>query len=310
MSFILLGHGDLLVHPGDLQPNADDVGVPFDSTLQLYTDAGQGLMLGPDELDAWGQVFCVAAADGGARLPNLALHGGDDLWDEELRSALEHGGHVLIRPGVDGQPDPIRLCTGTPETCPPPGGTFGDVATHDCDGVLGDAGLRGGVVHWLECASITRAPATATEGGARRKRVPWDPSWVPDEADQRAIAQVNRRLVRAASDRTILNFVIGGSVFLIGDGSPDGPYSRHHPMHEYYARELQADNVVYGKLRVRRPWLENGWFDVAGVPHDRQSLVTDSIARFAPGRGIGFVELRSRRDLQPAGADDGKGQRG
>ncbi|RSS79754.1 hypothetical protein [Streptomyces sp. WAC06614] len=314
MSYILLGHGDLLVHRGAPPCSGESIVVPRGTTIQLYTDGGQGLVIGPDELDVWSQVFCAAAVDAGTGLHNLVLHGGDDLANDQLASDLERGGHTLIRPGVDGMPDPIRLCTGTPRTCPPPVDPFGEEVTHDCGGLLGLLGrLPGpqGVVHWLECASITdtRRPVTTPERAEQRTHVAWDPNWVPDEAAQRAIARVNRRIVRAASDRTIVNFVIGGSAFLIGDSRLPDPFSCHHPMHAYYVRELQADNLVHGKIRVRRPWWENGWFDVAGVPQHRETLVRECIARFAPHKGIGFVELRTRQAPSPSGGAGGKGAR-
>ncbi|MER6466095.1 hypothetical protein ABT278_37280 [Streptomyces sp. NPDC001228] len=88
---------------------------------------------------------------------NLTLSHARGLGKQGLAGSPEFSGHTVIVPGCDGAPDPVRLCTGTPGTCPTDPQHVANGAVHGCDGVL--ATLHGDL-HWLACNDVLSiAPA-------------------------------------------------------------------------------------------------------------------------------------------------------
>ena len=274
MGYILLGHGGLDVDPRVTPKDMEFVAIPRNTTIQFYADAGQGLVYGSHELDIWEQLQAPWPALDSSRVTyNLSLYSAQELWADELKNDPQFGGHTLIRAGVGGVPDPIRMCTGTRATCPTDPRAVAQGATHTCDGILG---TYSGDLYWLACTSFENANRAVTDpamGGMSTDVVMGeDPYWVPGDSDQDAIAEVNRANVKEAEDEDILDFVVGGFAFLVGDG--------HDQRYVDYA-SFQED-VVNGKLTVHKGgMLSAGSLEVEGVPASKQGVVEAAVERFS-----------------------------
>jgi len=274
MGYILLGHGGLDVDPRVTPKDMEFVAIPQGTTIQFYSDSGQGLVYGSHHLDIWEQLQAPWPALDSSRVTyNLSLYNAQELWTDELKNNPSFGGHKLIRAGVDGVPDPIRMCTGTRATCPTDPRQIAAGATHECDGILA---TYPGDLYWLACTSFSNADKSVTDtamGGASTDVVMGsDPDWLPDESDFNAIAEVNGRNVKDADDGDVLSYDIGGFVFLIGDGHDSG-YA------DYAA--FQEDHVA-GKLTVNKGGITSaGSLEVEGVPPAKQGIVEDAVGRFS-----------------------------
>jgi hypothetical protein len=155
MGYVFLGHGALNIDPSVTPQDMEWVAVPQGTTIQFYADTGQTLCYNHKELDAFSQLTRhLDPVDSTHVTYNLLLYSAKELWDEELKNSPNFGGHTLIRAGIDGVPDPTRMCTGTRDTCPTDPRQIASGATHNCDGIL--AKFKG-EMHWLACTSITKA---------------------------------------------------------------------------------------------------------------------------------------------------------
>lgn len=273
MGYILLGHGGLDVDPSVMAQGMEFVAIPQGTRIQFFADAGQGLVSGPHQLDLWDQLKAPwPPLDSTNVTYNLTLYDDPEGLDLLLANDPWLGGHELIRPG-GSLPDPVRLCTGTPRTCPtdPRAVAAGD--THECDGILG---RFHGDLYWVACSLFLHADASVTNASTVGVSVTvglgGDPDWQPDESDQQAIAEVNRANVKHASDGEALDYVIGGFLFLIGAG--------HQVKHQRYAR-FQRDSVQ-GALRVHKNGVfHNGALAVDGIGPSQQGLVEYAVGRFS-----------------------------
>lgn len=275
MGFILLGHGGLDVDPRVTPKEMEYVAIPQGTTIQFYADSGQGLVYGSYRLDIWEQLQAPWPALDSSRVTyNLSLYNARELWDEELQNDPQFGGHTLVRAGVDGVPDPLRMCTGTPSTCPTDPRAVAKGAKHTCDGILG---TYAGDLYWLACTSFMRADASVTNaamsGLQDNVRMGEDPDWVPSDADLEQVATVNGRNVKDAGDGAILDYQLGGFLFLIGDG--------HDGQHSAYAR-FQGDATA-GKLTVHKGGILSGAgsLDVEDVAPAKQGVVEAAVAAFS-----------------------------
>ena len=281
MGYIFLGHGDLDASSSGVDPSMEIVAIPQRTTIQFYADAGQGLVYGSHDLDIWEQLQAPWPALDSTRVTyNLALYNAAELWAEELKNNPSFGGHTLIRAGVDGVPDPILMCSGTPDTCPTDPRAVAAGATHTCDGILG---TYSGDLYWLACTSfagVSKELETVALGGRSSDvDMGFDPEWVPDESDFDAIADVNRDNVKATGDGDSIDVVVGGWVALIGDG--------HDQAYRNYA-EFQTD-VANGTITVNKGGVFSaGSLEVTGVPPVKQGVVESAIARFSD-KNVDFV---------------------
>ncbi|MFF0220235.1 hypothetical protein [Streptomyces vinaceus] len=288
MGFILLGHGALVLDPAS-PPDMETVGIPRGTTLQFYSDTGQRLVFGPDELGMWEQLDTPwPALDHTHVTYNLTL-GSVDRQTREwlLQEKRQFGDHTLVTPGFDGLPDRIRLCTGTPETC---GRTPQDIEegrTHACDGLLG---RYNGDLFWVACTAILHTgridPSVleAAAAGAPTHVVLGDPpDWTPLETEQQDIAGTNAANVAAVGGQGFLRYTIGGTVFLI-----HGAHA-HVPLHLRYA-SYQAD-VVEGTVMVCKAdgvMRHTDWLAVLHVPPHHRELVEVAVRRFSDREVVFF----------------------
>lgn len=277
MGYIFLGHGDLDLDPSVTRPDMEYVAIPRGTTIQFYTDAGQGLVYGRHDLNVWEQLQAPWPALDSSRVTyNLTLYNARELWDEELKDNPQFGGHTLIRAGVGGVPDPLRMCTGTPTTCPTDPRQVTAGRKHTCDGILAQ---YVGDLYWLACTSFAAAKGTDTSTlnaaiGGRSTDVEMgaDPEWIPGDADFRAIAEVNGRNVKAADDGDMIEYLVGGFLCLIGDGHDDA-YAVH--------AEFQED-VAAGKLTVHKGGVFGaGSLDFENVPLTKQGVVQAAVELFS-----------------------------
>jgi hypothetical protein len=274
MGYILLGHGGLDVDRKRLDPEMEFVAIPAGTTLQFYTDAGQGLVYGARHLDLWEQMQAPWPALDSTRVTyNLTLYSARELWDEELKNNPSFGGHTLVRAGVDGVPDPIRMCTGTRKTCPTDPRQIAGGWKHGCDGILG---TYAGDLYWLACSVFENADRQVTDtvmgGRSTDVLMGTDPEWVPGEADQEAIASVNGDNVKAVDDGDELPCQVGGFVLLIGDG--------HDTEHSAYAR-FQEDQVA-GTVTVHKGgFTDPGSLEFKGIPPSKEGVVESAVSRFS-----------------------------
>src|SRR6185295_19914221 len=101
MGYVLLGHGGLDVESGTMPDDMEWVAIPQGTTIQFYSDAGQTLVYGSQELDFFATLTKPwGALDSTNVTYNLTLHSAKELWGEELKNNPSFGGHTLIRAGV------------------------------------------------------------------------------------------------------------------------------------------------------------------------------------------------------------------
>ncbi|MFF4704767.1 hypothetical protein ACWC4D_29830 [Streptomyces sp. NPDC001288] len=277
MGYVLFGHGGIHLEPGFIHPEMGTVAIPQGTTLQVYSDAGQTLVYGAGSLDIWERLQAPwGPLDSSQVTYNLVLENSEESWQEELAHHPRFGGHELIRAGRRGVPDPIRLCDGTPDTCPTRPEQVAEGATHQCDGILGNFH---GDLYWLACTSFVglrgenRASVyAALEGHTRSVPMGTDPDYVPTETDQRTIAQINGATIRNARTDDSIPFMLGGFAFLIGED--------HGVQHYLYAKFQGLDSFT-GTVTVHTD--ASGVADsliVSGVPPYKQEIVRASVSLF------------------------------
>jgi hypothetical protein len=279
MGYILLGHGGLDVDPAAIDPEMEWVAVPQGTTIQFYSDTGQGLMYGSEDLDIWSQLDTpIPAVDSSGVTYNLTLYSAKELWDDELKNNPDFAGNTLVRAGVDGVPDPIQMCTGTRDTCPTDPRQIAEGATHECDGILG---TYSGELYWLACTVIENASA-ATEAAVDTARgiAPEDviigehPDAPPidwDNIDWQAVHDANQRVCKDASSDERLAFVSFEHLVLIGP---------EHPQ-DLMAIVDRQPTVASGTIRVKSARIGAGTMEVEGCPPEHQPGFEWAIAQFS-----------------------------
>lgn len=288
MGFILLGHGDLEVDPTSTPPDMDIVAIPLGTTIQFFADAGQDLCYGAPALDDWDRLEAPWPALNSSNVTyNLSLCSAWGSWDYELKNDPHFGGHQLIRPGIGDVPDPIRLCTGSAETCPTDPRMVAEGQSHTCDGILGRAEFQGQDLFWVACAPIGVAGRSvvdaALEGMPRAVLLGDDPDRIRqlDEAAWAAIDATNLLALERAGHEQVLSCCYGGSAFLVGD---------HDSEHEKYV--AVQDHFYEGSLMILKeagPPHTPLTVLALDIPEDEQGFVTSSLTRLAPSASVRFV---------------------
>ncbi|MFF4369308.1 hypothetical protein [Streptomyces sp. NPDC001594] len=216
MGYIVIGQGDLQVDRANVAEGMEIVAVPQHVTLRAYFDEGKGLRYGPG-LDVFGQLSACPEISGDVSV-NLALHAREDLKGAELAEFLHHvPGYELIRPGFDGWPNPLLLCTDQNDVCPKSAADLEAGKSHQCSGVLS---VRGGDVIWLACTWL--APAADVEGHTVAE------DWVPDEATREATDAYHRRAVAEVDGHRTFDCTVSPHGFAFGRlrDTPYGAYLR------------------------------------------------------------------------------------
>lgn len=273
MGYVLLGHGIFSVDPAVIRPGMELVALPEGTTLQFYSDAGQELFYGAEELEHWERLPRYLTRLSSREVTyNFALGSAPEDWDTELRNNPRFGGDTLIRPGVNGYPDPVPLCDGDSLSCPTAPDLVAAGMEHDCTGLLG---LLRGDLHWVACTELDRADprvVAAAMGGVRRGvLLGEDPCWMPDAAALRAVARTNRAALEATADGETLQGLSGSTLLIIAPGV-------HDPKHVNYA--LYTEDSMDIRITVYK---ENGQYsearlDLRDVPEDRKAAVRAAIA--------------------------------
>jgi hypothetical protein len=269
MGYILLGHGGLDLDAGAIPEGMGTVAIPAGTTLQFYSETGQALVYGNKELDLWAQLQTPWPALDSTRVTyNLTLSSAKELWDDELKNHPSFAGNTLIRAGVDGVPDPIKLCNGTVDTCPTDPRQVLAGKTHTCDDVLG---TYKGDLYWLACTSIENSAegeqlATTARGGTQGDV---NLGANPDEAHDTSVAVVlpfdgaaadsrNQAVLKALDDGDETYFLQGGPIVLIGDG---------HAVAAIQALYLQE--YAQGTVRIKKGgMMSSGKLKVSGCPDE------------------------------------------
>lgn len=152
MGFVILGQGGLDVPAKVVAEGMEFVAIPLGTTLRVLIDEGAGVTYGPAQPDLMTQLHPPwPPLDATTVTYNLCLHTAPELWDEDLRHVGALDGHELVRAGVAGTPEPLRLCTGRPDLCPTDPGQVASGDRHRCDGVLA---TYVGDLYWLACSSF------------------------------------------------------------------------------------------------------------------------------------------------------------
>lgn len=163
MGYALLGHGGLEL-AGSFQDGMEMVAIDAGTTLQVYTDAGQSLLM--NENDYKNFFSKVQAPWPAMDSTNVTLN--LELTGNDLNNKLdrEHAGffvqalapHTPLMAGKE-LPDPALLCTGDKTTCPTdPRMITGEVdgpTAHTCDGILGK---YKGELFWMACTVVYTDP--------------------------------------------------------------------------------------------------------------------------------------------------------
>jgi hypothetical protein len=284
VGYVLLGHGGMNVDPAYTSPDMESVAIPQGTTIQFYSDTNQALAYGPNQLDVWERFQAPwPPLDSRHVTYNLHLDNARSAWRTELAHRPRFGGNSLILPGLGGFPESIRMCTGTPDTCPTKPEQVANGMSHRCDGIL--ATLQGDL-HWLACTVVDgfpegepesqpeRAAANAVIAGRPRSAVlGHDPDWVPNETDQLKIAVINRDNLRYAIDGVALKYVLGGFAFLVGGG--------HEYRYVRYARNQYKDTFEGRMVVSVRRGFNPGRLEVFDVPPSKEGIVEAAVSLFS-----------------------------
>ncbi|MEU9979308.1 hypothetical protein [Streptomyces sp. NPDC051014] len=287
MGYVLIGHGGMEVDPSRTSPDMGTVAIPQGTTIQFYSDSGQGVIFGPSQLDIWQQIQAPwPPLDSSHVTYNLVLSNAEENLASALMNSPQFGGNEVLLPGRHLS-DPIHLCSGTPETCPTKPEQVAQGMVHQCDGILG---LLQGDLYWLACTSFIGVSAEArpvveAKLGDRVRNVLLgeDPDATVSEADRQQIDQFNQFAFADADPDDVLSYMLIGPVILIGSG---------HGI-SYQNRLLLAyrGDTFQGQMRVVKAG-EDGdvpdWFDVYGVPQSKQALVRTAIRRISKSADVVF----------------------
>ncbi|MFF0219103.1 putative adhesin [Streptomyces vinaceus] len=274
MGYVLVGHGAFDADPGVTPQEMEIVAIPDKTTIQFYAHMGQGLGVTSADLAGWYQIPAPwPHLDHRHVTYNLTLYGFEDggAWVEASGFPTD-GPDTVVMAG----PVPIRMCEGTPETCPTTPAQVADGMVHSCEGILG---TYSGDLHWVACTGVEHA----TEETMRAVRAGWDGAaggahlgQSPDrrltDEDQRHADGLNRANLQADEGASV-EYLLGASAFLVGDG--------HEPW--YVDQALYAHDMIRGVLTVRGDRL-----DVVDAPKDHRDRIRSELRRATDAR-IRFV---------------------
>ena len=274
-SYILLGHGGLEV--SSVKPGMEWVAIPQGTTLQFFADTGQGLVTNAAHMDVFTELDKPWPALDSSRVTfNLTLSSSPELDIEDLKNNPSFGGAELIQPGLRGVPDPIKLCTGTPETCPTDPRQIPVGWKHNCDGILG---TYSGDMYWIACTVVVggdKAVVDAAMGESPKNvLIAQDPDTahsfnaapnlqaprnvVPAVFDSAAADARNLEVLKALDDGDETTFWQGGQAVLIGDGHAHGSLAY-----------LTEQGYVEGTVRIKKGGiLSSGKLYVSGAGDQR-----------------------------------------
>ncbi|MER6466379.1 putative adhesin [Streptomyces sp. NPDC001288] len=289
---VLLGHGGLDTDPAYTPPGMEIVAIPQGTTIQFYCDTNQALTYSSRQLDIWEQIQApFPPLDSRDVTYNLTLQSNEEGWAEELANDPQFAGCQVFLPGRNGVPDSVRLCGGTPATCPTRPDQVAAGMTHGCDGILGT--LRGRL-DWVACTSVVfpkaaaapleRAAANAViKGRSHSVILGGDPDWVPDEADQQVIARANRAQLENRGDGEVVGYVLGGFALLLG-----GLHEEHHC--DYVLKQRQ--DTFRGTVTVRTDagGMLSG-LEISDVPLYKREIVRAALSLFTDARPV-FTSTR------------------
>ncbi|RSS76716.1 hypothetical protein [Streptomyces sp. WAC06614] len=322
MGFLLLGLGDF--QSDGTASEREALMVPQGVTISPCAVRNGALQYGSPTISIWDQLVeeeGIGVLQSGDELrSHLMLHGCPELDSQELLDAIaaDFYGYELIRPGRDGYPDPIALCTGCPETCPTTPEEVGAGKQHLCNGLLGGFGgrvaVQGEQIVWVACLALTTeaegssseasgawSSASAEGWSSRSEETEGEPEPAPAPARRDAEAELavlresvrstaslqrkatehNRRILRSHHPGRTLYYVVGGGMFLI-DSHPD-----FRNQNADYVEWVNADRSrITGRLRVG----DLTWLIVIDeeVPGDVQGMVREAIKDFAPNYRVRF----------------------
>ncbi|MFF3159355.1 hypothetical protein [Streptomyces sp. NPDC057910] len=223
MGFVLMGHGSLNVNPAVTPQRMEIVAIPPNTEIQFYADAGQGLAFAHSQLNVWEQLVPHGMPLNSRNVTyNLTLGSAWGDWEAVLEDDPQFGDHSLIRPGIGDIPDPVLLCTGTPDSCPTSPAQVAAGRTHRCKGIFGRSEFQGEKLFWLACTIIKNADqsvvAAALEGMPNTVLLGEDPTHIMtlDGSDFNEIDEANIDCVNQAEVGEIFELYCGGSVLLLG----------------------------------------------------------------------------------------------
>lgn len=155
MGYALLGHGGLELGQGGYPEGMGVVAIDAGTTLQVYTDSGQSVLMARNEYELFSKLQAPwPPMDSTNVTYNLELTENDDDLKLEANEpgyfARVLAPHTPLLAGRE-LPSPALLCTGTPETCPTDPRQVLAGWSHTCDGVLG---RYKGELLWLACTVV------------------------------------------------------------------------------------------------------------------------------------------------------------
>lgn len=159
MGYLILGRGVLDVDPATTRDDMEFVAIPAGTTIRFYADTGQGLDLAAGEVDLWEQLERPWPLLDATRVTyNLCLFSAPGLSEVDPCCHPEFAPHTLVRAAAGGMPNPLRMCSGTRETCPTRPGQVASGARHDCTGILG---VCSGDLYWVACHHFRHTESAA-----------------------------------------------------------------------------------------------------------------------------------------------------
>lgn len=269
-TYVILGHGGF-------DPESDryprEILVPQDTTLKFWSEAGQALTLPAKGDDTnyskvapmFNQLKEAQPGLGPTMSTyNYALYPEDHASEVQAAKAADWGGAQLIM--VDS--GKRFLCQDTSGKCPTPDllqSTDESVITdparwfHQCDGILGEYGGSGNIIHWVACTSfeieIQELPPMVT-GSKTGPGLAEDKSWKPEGDHLAEVTEKNRENVKSTKDGKTVGVVVAGKLVLIGDGHDNDAidYIRRQPDFEEGEIEVTKSSIFTkgkGTLELR-----------------------------------------------------------
>ncbi|MEU9256563.1 hypothetical protein AB0D66_32860 [Streptomyces sp. NPDC048270] len=273
---VLVGHGDIPIHiPEPGAPDMNIVAIPEGTTIQFWSDSGQALDYNNHQLDVF-HTFTpqIEPLDSRHVTYNLRLVAARELWGQEFQNNPQFGGREIIRPGFNGVPEEIYMCTGSPDSCPTRPADIQRGMKHTCDGILGQLS---GDLHWLACTTFRggdpEVTAARTNEVSRNVLLGEHPDWIPDMRDAERMAEKNHTNIKNARNGATPEYVICEFGLLIGGG--------HDLLHQTYVAG-QGGRTHRGRVRiVKGSNFSAGKLKFDSVPPELQEYVRISVRRFS-----------------------------